>query len=413
MKLLGLATIALFFLALRPFQKETALPIDQKISVMIAPLTSTPIAGTDISLRLASIAEKEIQFVQHQIRIHFSSSLGSTSLALSPSAISEGIHIPKHLSQASGWLSYALYRDQQLLDKGGFYIAPESIAISPIESYVGPPVVVAGGEDFSMMVAVPTDRWDNMIPNETEIVISEMFQGDLQTHNEVISNRIAWKRVFSPNLSGKINLAATMGSVATKQKTVEVKSQVAEAFSIEVSKIHVYADGNEMLTLKTSPITDRFGNLLTDGTSVQFKVTTSDQMIATSSGATINGIAQTKFLHPEAPSQWTIQGFVQGMAESEQFELEFKSVIDGFQVNLTEAPTQIIAEPLRNYMGQLVPDGVQGILKFDDVAYPETIVESENGRIIFEIDPSEFEAGVYTGQITVLGTTESFKLNIE
>jgi hypothetical protein len=177
--------------------------------------------------------------------------------------------------------------------------------------------------------------------------------------------------------------------------------------------VHVYADGNEMLTLKTSPITDRFGNLLTDGTLVQFKVTTSDQMIATSSGVTINGIAQTKFLHPDVPSQWTIQGFVQGMAESEQFELEFKSVIDGFQVNMTEASAQIIAGPLRNFMGQLVPDGVQGILKFDDVMYPETIVESENGRIIFEIDSSKFEAGVYTSQITVLGTTESFKLNIE
>ena len=93
-------------------------------------------------------------------------------------------------------------------ESGVLHIAPNSLKETRLETYLGPRSITAGNTDYSMLVAIPTDVYDNPLGSETEVLVKHQFEEEI-TENTINTNHlVAWKNVYAPKKSGRILITA-------------------------------------------------------------------------------------------------------------------------------------------------------------------------------------------------------------
>ena len=80
--------------------------------------------------------------------------------------------IPGFFTKISGEFLFSLTTNGQTIDKGTVTIKPIPHA-QLLETYCGPSYLVASNKDFSMLVVIPNDLYDN--PNASGYFTSEMY----------------------------------------------------------------------------------------------------------------------------------------------------------------------------------------------------------------------------------------------
>ncbi|WP_370104491.1 hypothetical protein [Winogradskyella sp.] len=181
-------------------------------------------------------------------------------------------------------------------------------------------------------------------------------------------------------------------------------------FEIDYSRIHQYADGNQITTFSTSELKDRYGNTVSDGTFVNFYLTNSKGYKSLTSGLTINGIAKAKFLHPDHEENFEVKAYVEGMAESNTIDISYKKAIGDFEVNFSEDKRTLTVGPIKSFMNQRVPDGLNVSLKIfkNDTIDDTFIKETRHGFATFKLNKDRFPKGEYNFEFYAAGTTKSF-----
>jgi len=334
------------------------------------------------------------------------------SILLQPS-IDDGFiiyTIPQSISKKSGLINWKLLVPFQNLS-GSFYINPKATG-NKLESYLGPPSIQAGGRDFSMLVVIPTDELDNPLEDNTVITIKSQFL-DSEDSNEVLTkNLIAFKNIYSPKASGRILIGSECKGETSKEFDINVLASNPTDFSISEYRNHNYGDGNQIVTLKTSQINDEYGNVVEDGTFVEFFITNKNGSILKASGTTIEGMATAKIIHPDRAEQWKVKAYVTGMAESEVINFNFEQLFDDFEVSFSENNRTITVGPLKSFMQQLIPDGFNVELSvYKNQEYIKTLSkQSVSGKVIFKLNPDVFPEDNYTLKINTGGIERSFNL---
>jgi len=401
-------------LAFSPAQKQNG---HQKVSLGMAKLVDMEesyIAGGEITLTvlISVIDTVNPEEKSYPLQLYVSSSYGSSLLDMSSKDGMTYFQIPPVFTKKSGVVQWRLIHAKKVFDEGSFMITPNSNKKAVVESYVGPPSIIAGGNDFTMLVTAATDTYDNLLPNNTEITIKH-YQDGVETKSQYpTEDRIAWKRVFSSETTGKITFAATHKTDASKELMVEVLPNSPSNFSMEAKRVHTYADGNQIVTFSTSQIVDAYNNIVADGTLVTFSILSSEGTQSRTSGTTINGVAKGQLLHPNSPTQWQIKALVDGMAESNVLELAFNPFLLEFDVNYSETNHSITVGPLTSFMGQLVPDGAEVTLTQTELGIEETKF-SFNGMVTFPILENYGDVATPTFTIEALGVSQSINLTKE
>jgi hypothetical protein len=164
------------------------------------------------------------------------------------------------------------------------------------------------------------------------------------------------------------------------------------------------------VTLKTSQINDEYGNVVEDGTFVEFFITNKNGSILKASGTTIEGMATAKIIHPDRAEQWKVKAYVTGMAESEVINFNFEQLFDDFEVSFSENNRTITVGPLKSFMQQLIPDGFNVELSvYKNQEYIKTLSkQSVSGKVIFKLNPDVFPEDNYTLKINTGGIERSF-----
>ena len=194
--------------------------------------------------------------------------------------------------------------------------------------------------------------------------------------------------------------AKTQVETLTRDNT-KLQQQLAEAqdFSITTSTNHGYADGNEIITIKTSQIKDSQGNTITDGTLVTFSIQDDLCTYWQVQATTVNGFAFAKALHPQIPTSWRINASIIGIAQSEEILQSFEPILETIPVTIT-ADRMIVVGPLTSYLGQLVPEGIDVSLTIGDKVFKE---HTKNGKVTFAIKEGIYPKGDYLLKIETLG----------
>ncbi|MEW7278702.1 hypothetical protein ABW636_08900 [Aquimarina sp. 2201CG1-2-11] len=319
--------------------------------------------------------------------------------------------IPNFIARKKGKISYKLIYESEVLVKGMIDVIANTRTEVSLESYIGPPSIVAGGKDYTMHVVIPTDAYDNPFPDSTVVAIKHQFM-KVENENTLYSkDMIAWKNIFSYKQSGRLLLFSKVGETASKEFSVEMYPALPEDFVISSDRKHVYADGNQIAELSTSIIKDMYGNVVSDGTLVQFVIKDASGAILQTQGSTLYGKAVARVLHPDHKDTWQIKAYVYGMAESNELTLSYQPIIDDFEVKFAKENREIVVGPLVSFMQQLIPDGATvKLMIFKEQKKIDTkISTSSNGKVRFLLKDGFYEAGIYDIHISALGVQKKYK----
>lgn len=316
--------------------------------------------------------------------------------------------IPHYISKKTGVISWKLLTKEASL-QGTLNITPKQ-EVASMETYLGPPSIEAGGKDYSMLVAIPTDIYDNPLVDGTEVTAKHQFL-DHETNSSIfMKNGISYKNIFSETKTGRILVSSSCLNKNSKEFTLNVMPAIPTNFKIAFNQNHDYADGNQITSFSTSVIKDRYKNIVSDGTFVEFFIETSTSVILKTSGTTINGIAIAKMIHPDHKDQWQVKAYVEGMAESNVINLSFKQAIIDYNVVFSENNRTVTVGPLKSFMEQMIPDGLSiSVSVYKNKKLVKTFMKgSFNGYTNLKLDTNIFPKGQYDFKIKAAGIEKTY-----
>ncbi len=350
--------------------------------------------------------------------LHCHSAFGSVVLNPNKSPSEQLLYkIPDFMAHKSGCISWYLgsgeSADMDLRYKGKVYVLPNK-AVESMETYLGPPDIIAGGKDYTMFVSIPTDEFDNPMVDSTQVNLDYYFKDNKRTQALYIENGMVYHRIYSPTKSGRLFVSSECYDVYSKEFDVNIQPALPVDFSISAEGHHYFADGNQILTLKTSMLTDSYMNVISDGTMVEFYIKNNRGDFLRTRGISQHGVAMAQIVHPEFKDTWQIQALVNGMAESDVIHVEFEQVVEAFDIEFLEQNRRLVIGPIKSYMNQKVPDGFKAdfTLYRDGQLVKREIKEMHNGFVTFFIDPNEIVKGPYDMCFEIAGIRKTFQ-NIE
>ncbi|MET3046242.1 hypothetical protein [Flavobacterium covae] len=314
--------------------------------------------------------------------------------------------IPEIYTKKTGTISWFLIHKETIVLKGSLEICPTFISPKPLEAYLGPPSTLVGSPHFVMFVTIPSDIYDNPMPTNTSVDYKEHFFDNIQNNKVLTKNLIAWKNIFAPTKSGKIFLSATVKTSSTKEFEALIYPNIPTNFTIDYTRPHLFADGNQITKLFTNTIKDKFGNIISDATQVNFLITNSKGSQLSTQGTTLEGVANAQILPPDHKEKYTIKAFVNGMAESNVISVNYKEVTTKIPYHFMNNRYLKIG-PIKSYMNQIVPDGIAVVTKVykKNKCIAEIKENTFKGIAHFNFPEEEFKASEYSFEISVLGKT--------
>ncbi|WP_396600829.1 hypothetical protein [Algibacter sp. R77976] len=341
--------------------------------------------------------------------LYCSNSYGSTLIAASTENDTLVYNIPENITKKIGVVNWTLLHDAVSLS-GHFNINPKA-EVASIETYIGPPSIEAGGTDYTMLVVIPSDSLDNPVPTNTSVNAKFQFLASEEKEDMFTKNLIAYKKIHSKKESGRMLVSSESLGINSKEFTINVSAAIPTDFTISATRPHAYADGNQITTFSTSIIRDSHKNLVSDGTFVTFFITNSEGNILKTTGTTIDGIATSKIIHPDYKDTWSIKAYVDGMSESNIISLNFKRVIEDFDIAFSDKNRTLTIGPLQSFMEQMIPDGLHVKLNiYQNNTQVQTLTKTSfNGYVTFKLKPAIYKDGDYSFSVEAAGLSKDIK----
>lgn len=366
------------------------------------------IAGENISFNFQ--VERNAEF-----RMILSNAFGTSTIVPEYSSDTLTFNIPKNYSRKSGPCNWTFIGNKIALASGVINILPKTESKVTLETYFGPRSITAGVQDYSMLINVTTDPFDNVFPEGTNVLFKSQFLNTISEYNIPSKDLISWKNIYATKKSGRILVNTSFKETTSKELTTIVFPTLAENFTIEANRNHYYADGNQILKLQSDVIRDQYNNIISDGTTVNFIIENSKGSILKTVASTINGIAKATMLHPTEKESWKIKAYVTGAAMSNQINLNFETAISDFNVVFSNGNRLITVGPLKSFMNQLVPDGILTQLEIytKNGSYIETKkLGSVKGYGIFELPKEYYPSGSYQLVCKAAGIMKKFDIEL-
>ncbi len=390
-------------------KEEKSNPIVEP-QIALVPLKSNFVAGDTISLLFKT------DTVVSNLKLRLKNAFGNVLLShLKINSNLIAYKFPENYSRLAGPCHWKVIQEKKTLLHGKLNIGTNKAKETHIESYFGPRSVTAGYNDYSMLTIAPTDVYDNPLDNNTPVTVKYQFLENISELNIETKNFIAWYNVRATTKSGRILVSSECNGTTSKELTTIVYPSNGTDFSISASSAHNFADGNQILTLKSNIIKDEFGNVVSDGTLVTFVIKNEKNAHLYTIGTTLGGIAEARTLHPDRASRWEIQAFVTGAAESNVTEFSFTSAIKDYPVYFSMGNRNIDVGPFESFMKQLIPDGI--LLQLDiydeNGAFIETKkTTTKDGACNIFLGEYFLPSGTYTLKLKAAGITKEFTKNI-
>ncbi|MEP2936099.1 MAG: hypothetical protein ABJM06_13175 [Gilvibacter sp.] len=362
-------------------------------------------AGDTIKLDVND--QSDITFRSDLLVLLLNHGMLTTALSAKGSNDDMFFEVPEFVANKSGAVAWTLFYDQKEVEKGNFGIRPAIKKQEIIPAYVGPPSILAGGNDHTMLVVIPTDIYGNTLNDGEALSITKGASEVITKLDAVTTNGLSWSRFYSDNKSGKIKIGVASASATSNELEVVVDPNTPKDFTIFTERYHNYADGNESITLKTAVIVDSYNNTVADGTQVEFIIRTNAEEYLNIKAATVQGVASAYMQHPDSKSRWEIQANIDGMASSAPISIDFETAISVLPVYYDEPNQMIKVGPIIGHLGQRIPDGVRVVLMFNNQELMTT--STKDGLALIKLTaPLSFKDDLQT-YVCALGICESLK----
>ena len=318
------------------------------------------------------------------IELVISNGLYTTSLK---ERTNKKIKLDSSLFENSGLYDFIILERGEVLTKRQIKIKSSDI-IEPLDLYTGPSSIIVGGKQNSMVTAIPTDRYDNAIFSKNPINVKSK-RGERINHMTSIKNHVASQQITSKKKSGKIILGVTLDKNTSREQEILETPDWPTSFTISLIKQYPYADNRQYLKLRTSRITDKYGNQIADGTLVNFHAFEDNKVSSIYKAIVIDGIANVYIRNPNQACNWSIHASIGPTVSSNEIKVNFLNNIKELVYTYDDFLKQITIGPLKSEQGQFTPDGTEVILLHQGKKYEG---ETYNGLVTFNL----VELGILT-----------------
>ncbi len=292
--------------------------------------------------------------------------------------------------------------------------------VGPVVPLVGPRSVAANARDWSMITVLPLDQFGNPAASGTAVEVRALHpDGTLAEQTVRVTHLLAWARLRSGTSAGRTTVIAQTEAAAGPEAALDEVAGPPLALSLSAEPATLPADGRQLLTVRTSPLRDRFGNTLPDGTRVTFIVVAPDGTRRSIPALTLDGRATAPLQAPATPGPATVRAIAAGV-ESASLPVEFTpgpavGVLPlSVHRNEPAGALRLTAGPLTGALGQHIPDGtmVQFMLYGDDDQRSAS-APTEGGYAQADIRLAGLPAGSYTIAAEVGATRSSIRVELE
>ena len=282
-------------------------------------------------------------------------------------------------------------------------------AVEPVTPLVGPRSIVADGDHWSMAVAIPFDRFGNPVASGTPVDFGVAHPGQpLATTPRLVQHGVAWLRFYSALRAGRTTVVAGVGEARGPESTIMEVPGWPVSYGITATPTTAPADGRQLITLRTEPIRDRWGNQMLDGTLVTFAVEAPDAAPRLIPAYTIDGVAEAQLQAPTTPGVLLVRGTMYGL-RSAPLRITFTEgpAVNAFRVAATVDPddgnVRLATSTLLGALGQFVPDGtlVRFTLRGADGDEREVTAEAEHGRAAATVRLADLRSRTYAVEVGV------------
>lgn len=248
--------------------------------------------------------------------------------------------------------------------------ATAEVTVRPLDVHeliaplVGPRTIVADGQDESLAVMLPVDRYGNQVADGTSVNVEWQQPGASETVNTETTDGIAWVPVESGLVSGATMVRATASSStgevvnAAAVRIDEVPGRVA-GIELGASTTTGPADGRSVIEVETELLTDAFDNVLADGTVAQL-VFDGPSGAGVTPGTVQNGVVRVDLVAPDLPGQLTASVHIHGEVSNE-VTIDFVSAVESYEAWLDSVGTDVVLRIDRalDQSGAFIADGTE------------------------------------------------------
>ncbi|MEI7771489.1 MAG: hypothetical protein WCI67_15970 [Chloroflexales bacterium] len=279
--------------------------------------------------------------------------------------------------------------------------------VDPVVPLVGPRTIIADGAHWGTALAIPFDAYGNPVAEGTPVTFSLQRPGaQAETFSAPVTNMLAWRRVFSATRAGRTTITVSVGAARGPDASLIETPGWPAPFALSASPLGLPADGQQLVTLRTQPVVDAYGNPMLDGTLVTFVAEVPGGQLRFIPAYTIDAVAEAQIQAPTEPGAVTVRATLYGI-ESAPLQIVFApgpavgSIPVGAQVDAEGGAVVISAGPLLAALGQFAPEAtaVQVTIIGPDGVARRLERLAAGGRARVELRLSDFAPGEYRVEV--------------
>ncbi len=235
-----------------------------------------------------------------------------------------------------------------------------------IESYIGSKSIPAdNGMHWSMFTVLPVDKYDNMVVDNSSININILRpNGQRFSKNINTKDGIGYLKISSQILKGKTLISTSSGNAFGKEKELLELPNFPRGIFIKAESEILYADSRQFFKIITKELFDLYGNRVSNGTMINFKVIDSKGNSSFYRTYAMDGLASVNIQNPDYPGKLTVVAYIDNLVQSQALNLNFKPYVTDFNLKLGPKAEYITIGPVIGPLSQLVSDGKEATLFF-------------------------------------------------
>ncbi len=235
-----------------------------------------------------------------------------------------------------------------------------------IESYIGSKSIPAdNGLHWSMFTILPVDEFNNMVINSTKLVIKELRpNGEFVVKNVKTKDGIGFTKITSKTMKGKTLISTSSGSAYSKEKELLELPNFPKNIFLKPESDILYADSRQFFKLITNELFDNYGNRVSDGTLIKFKVVDSKGNQSFYRTFSMDGLASVNIQNPDNPGNLSVLGYIDNLVYSQALNLNFKPYVTNFNLQFIDNKEYLLIGPVIGPLNQLVSDGKEANILF-------------------------------------------------
>lgn len=281
--------------------------------------------------------------------------------------------LPETFTRQSGNYHISIYSDGHVILNKKFLVLPQTS--ENLYVITGPRSIKADGNDATMIISIPDDKYGNVVTKGTPISYESI--ADSKSKNKTIR---PVEHQLSYNIIGSKTKATSHYVGVTDQKSFSLEQRIdfvplwPSKITISNDEYYPYANNKNFINIETEKLLDKHGNQVSEGTYIRYILTDGKGRKSIYNSIVIGGIARVSIKNPSQPTSYTIYAESADGTQSNRIKMDFQSDITSIKYTLSD--TTLRVGPLISQLGQYITEGTEVTLIVNGKTYKEEAYKS-------------------------------------